>query len=90
MISTANIKSLILAALPDAEVEVHDPNMDGQHFAAIVVSEKFVGIPMIKQHRFVNDALKEYLNSGAIHALQLKTYTPAQWLQDHGSNVEFG
>jgi acid stress-induced BolA-like protein IbaG/YrbA len=90
MVSTTDIKSLILSALPDAQVEVYDPNMDGQHFAAVVISEKFVGIPMIKQHRFVNDALKEHLNSGAIHALQLKTYTPQQWQQSNGSNVQFG
>jgi acid stress-induced BolA-like protein IbaG/YrbA len=87
MISTADIKFLILSVLPDAEVQVHDPNMDGQHFAAIVISEQFVGLPMIKQHRFINDALKEYLNSGAIHALQLKTYTPEQW---QASSVQFG
>jgi acid stress-induced BolA-like protein IbaG/YrbA len=79
MISTADIESLLLEALPGAKVEVHDPNNDGQHFGAIVIAEQFTGLTTIKQHRLVNDALKAYLDSGAIHALQLKTYSPEQW-----------
>jgi acid stress-induced BolA-like protein IbaG/YrbA len=79
MISTADIESLIVASLPGAKVEVQDPNRDGQHFAAIVIAEQFNGLTTIKQHRLVNDALKQHLDSGAIHALQLKTYSPEQW-----------
>jgi len=83
MVSTEDIKSLILKALPDAQVQVLDPNNDGQHFAAIVIADQFEGLSMIKQHRFVNDALKEYLNSGLVHALQLKTYSPNQYRQSN-------
>jgi acid stress-induced BolA-like protein IbaG/YrbA len=79
MISTADIESLLLEALPGAKVEVQDPNHDGQHFGAIVIAEQFTGLTTIKQHRLVNAALKAYLDSGAIHALQLKTYSPEQW-----------
>lgn len=79
--SPTDIQALILAALPNAQVEVQDPNHDGQHFAAIVIAEQFKGLTMIKQHRLVNDALKAHLDSGMIHALQLKTYTPEQWQQ---------
>jgi acid stress-induced BolA-like protein IbaG/YrbA len=79
MISTTDIESLIAAALPGAKIEVQDPNRDGQHFAATVIAEQFSGLTTIKQHRLVNDALKAYLDSGAIHALQLKTYSPEQW-----------
>lgn len=89
MVSTQDIKSLILQALPDAEVQVLDPNNDGQHFAAIVIATQFEGLSMIKQHRYVNDALKEYLNSGLVHALQLKTYSPSQYQQSN-FNVEIG
>lgn len=83
MVSPENIKDLILAALPNAQVQVLDPNQDGQHFAAIVIAQEFEGLPMIKQHRLVNDALKAYLDSGLVHALQLKTYSPTQYQQSH-------
>ena len=41
MISHNNIAELISAALPNAKVQVEDPNHDGQHFSAIVVAEQF-------------------------------------------------
>jgi len=87
MLSTTDIETVILSALPGAKVEVQDPMRDGQHFNAVVVAEQFTGLTMIKQHRLVNDALKPYLDSGAIHAMQLKTYTLEQW---NSSNVQFG
>jgi acid stress-induced BolA-like protein IbaG/YrbA len=78
MISHQNIAELIRNTLPNAKVQVEDPNQDGQHFAAIVVAEQFEGLSMIKQHKLVYSAIQEHLDSGAIHALQLKTYSPSQ------------
>lgn len=85
MVSSENIKALILAVLPNAQVQVLDPNQDGQHFAAVVIAPEFEGLTMIKQHRLVNDALKEYLNTGLVHALQLKTYSPSQYQAENFS-----
>jgi acid stress-induced BolA-like protein IbaG/YrbA len=79
MISHQNIAELIRNTLPNAKVQVEDPNQDGQHFAAIVVAEQFEGLSMIKQHKLVYSAIQEHLDSGAIHALQLKTYSLSQW-----------
>ncbi len=83
----SELEALIRAKLPGAYVRVDDPMQDGQHFAATVVAEQFEGLTMLKQHRLVNEALQEYIDSGAVHAMQLKTYTPAQWQQ---SAVQFG
>jgi acid stress-induced BolA-like protein IbaG/YrbA len=79
MISDNNIAELIRNVLPNARVQVEDPNHDGQHFAAIVVAEQFEDLSMIKQHKLVYSAIQEHLDSGAIHALQLKTYSLSQW-----------
>ena len=79
MISHQNIAELIRNTLPNAKVQVEDPNRDGQHFSAIVVAEQFEGLSMIKQHKLVYSAIQEHLDSGAIHALQLKTYSLSQW-----------
>lgn len=76
---TQQIEALIAQALPDAQVRVDDMVGDGNHFQAIVISEQFVGLPMIKQHKLVYGALQSYLDDGTLHALSLKTYSPDQW-----------
>lgn len=43
----------------------------GSMFAILVESEKFKGIPMIKQHRLVNEVLKDEISKW--HGIQLKT-----------------
>ncbi|KAI5959119.1 hypothetical protein CANMA_004137 [Candida margitis] len=43
----------------------------GSMFAILVESPKFKGLPMIKQHRLVNDILKDEIKKW--HGLQLKT-----------------
>ncbi|KAG2732419.1 hypothetical protein G9P44_004836 [Scheffersomyces stipitis] len=43
----------------------------GSMFAIVVESERFKGIPMIKQHRLVNETLKDEIAQW--HGLQLKT-----------------
>lgn len=75
MVDPKEIHRLILEALPGAEVEVLDPMNDGDHLQATVVSDKFAGLTLVKQHKLVMDALREPLQ-GRLHALQLKTKTP--------------
>jgi BolA family transcriptional regulator, general stress-responsive regulator len=50
----------------------------GKHFRVTVVSAAFEGKPLVARHRLVNDALREQLASGAIHALALTTKTPEE------------
>ncbi len=80
------IERLIRAALPSAKVWVEDTVGDGHHFQAVVVAEQFQGLPLIKQHQLVNEALKTYLQDGRLHALALRTFTPAQWEQLRGTD----
>jgi acid stress-induced BolA-like protein IbaG/YrbA len=72
------IRPIILAALPDAHVVVEDPNNDGHHFQALVVSPEFDGLTLVKQHRLVMTPLREAFKE-KVHALALRTMTPAQW-----------
>ncbi|WP_395635260.1 BolA family protein [Sphingorhabdus sp.] len=69
------IEEMIQAALPDAIVEITDLAGDGNHYAARVVSESFRGMPRVKQHKVVYDALGGRMG-GVLHALQLTTATP--------------
>lgn len=71
----AEIESLIRSALPDAQVEITDLAGDGDHYAARVVSSAFAGLPRVKQHKLVYDALGGRMG-GVLHALQLTTAVP--------------
>ncbi len=69
------IRQLIEAGLPDARVDVRGE--DGVHFEAVVVSAAFAGKLPLARHRMVNATLGELMGR-EIHALQLKTLTPAE------------
>lgn len=72
----SEIKSLIEAGLPGAEVRVKG---DGSHYEAIVIGDCFEGKSMVEQQKMVYAVLNEHIASGAIHALSIKAYTPEKW-----------
>ncbi|MGF7146869.1 stress-induced morphogen [Sphingomonas zeicaulis] len=69
------IEAMIVAAIPDAHVEITDLAGDGDHYAARVVSETFRGVPRVRQHQAVYAALGGRMG-GVLHALQLTTAAP--------------
>ena len=69
------IEALIRAGLPDAQVEITDLAGDGDHYAARVVAESFRGMPRVRQHQLVYEALGGRMG-GVLHALQLTTAVP--------------
>jgi len=70
------IEAMIVAAIPDARVEIRDLAGDGDHYAARVVSESFAGMNRVRQHQAVYAALKGKMG-GELHALQLETAIPS-------------
>ncbi|OED36170.1 hypothetical protein AB834_03235 [PVC group bacterium (ex Bugula neritina AB1)] len=79
------IKKIIQQGLPDAKVKVLDPYNDGQHFEAIVASDTFKNISLIKQHQKVMNLLKNDFDSATIHALKLKTLTVEEYEETSNS-----
>jgi len=69
------IEQMIKEALPGAKVTIEDLRGDGDHYAAHVVYEGFKGLPRVKQHQMVYDALKGRMG-GELHALALQTSAP--------------
>ena len=63
---------MILAALPDAKIEVRDMTGTGDHFEISVISKNFSGKPIIEQHKMVFAALEKEMDK-RIHAVKLKT-----------------
>ena len=62
------IEAMILAAFPDAVVEIRDLAGDGDHYAARVVSPSFAGMSRVRQHQAVYAALKGKMGTD-LHAL---------------------
>ena len=73
--AASEIERLIREAIPDAEVEIRDLRGDGDHYAARVVSATFAGMPRVRQHQRVYEALGGRMG-GVLHALQLTTAAP--------------
>ena len=71
-----DIEAMILAAIPDAMVEIRDLAGDGDHYAARVISPSFAGMNRVRQHQAVYAALKGKMGTD-LHALQLETLVPS-------------
>ena len=71
--SPEKIREMIQAQLPDAQVTTAGEECN---FTIEVTSEAFVGKSPIQRHCMINDIFKPYLESGALHALSIKTKVP--------------
>ena len=72
--ATEPLQTLLERAFPDAaEVRVEDRTGGGDHFQVTVRSARFNGLPLLEQHRLVNDALADRLRDGTIHELRITT-----------------
>ena len=72
--SAEPLHTLLERAFPEAtELSVVDRTGSGDHFQGTVSSPRFDALPLIDQHRLVNDALAEPLRDGTIHELRIKT-----------------
>ncbi len=72
------VQKLIEAGLPGALVKVEDTTGGGDHFEALVVSNAFEGKSLVERHQVVYAALGDAMRQ-RVHALALRTLTPAQY-----------
>ncbi|MEI7613928.1 MAG: BolA family protein [Betaproteobacteria bacterium] len=75
MIDTEQLKKIIIDGMPCNAIHVES---DGQHFEALIVSAEFEGKSRVKRQQMINALLKSYFDSGELHALSMKTITPAE------------
>lgn len=52
---------------------------DGRHWYATIVSSAFEGKRLIARHQQVYATLGSRMQTDEVHALSMKTYTPAEW-----------
>ena len=76
----SEVKKCIEAGIPGAEAMV---SVDGTKFTAVVVSPEFEGKTMIAEQKMVYAAVNAHIQSGAIHALTIKAYTPEEWAAEN-------
>ncbi len=69
------VRDFIAAGLSCEHLEVDG---DGRHFFATIVSSQFEGKLRVARHQLVYAALGERMRE-EIHALSMKTLTPAEW-----------
>jgi len=69
------VRDYISAGLPCTKLEVEG---DGQHFFATIVSAEFDGLTRVRRHQRVYAALGDRMRE-QIHALSMKTLTPAEF-----------
>ena len=82
----AEVQQYIAAGLPCTELQVEG---DGRHFFATIVSTEFEGLIRVRRHQRVYAALGERMRE-EIHALSMKTLTPAEWAREQADPAAAG
>jgi len=75
---TEAVANLIRQGISGAQVTVTG---DGSHFEAVVISDVFAGKTPIQKHRLVMATVRAQIESGELHALSIKSFTPDQWAE---------
>ena len=70
------LRSLIAAGLPCDHLLVEG---DGRHWSAVIVSAAFQGKRPIQRHQLVYATLGARMHTDEVHALSMRTLTPAEW-----------
>ena len=74
--TTDDIKKLIEAGVENSTATV--TGGEGK-YEAIVVSDSFKDLSMVKEHQLVYATVKDQIASGELHALSIKAFTSKEW-----------
>jgi stress-induced morphogen len=75
--SPQELETRLRDAFPDSEILIEDLAGDGDHYRARIVSGRFKGLPRVRQHQMVYEALGGRMG-GELHALALQTSAPTE------------
>jgi acid stress-induced BolA-like protein IbaG/YrbA len=82
MITEDVIRQRLVKGLNASDIDVvveGDGCVGGARLHITVVSNVFVGKPMIQRHRMVNNLFLDEINSNKIHSVTIKAYTSDQF-----------
>ena len=72
------VEALLAAGLPDCDIKVES---DGSHYTVVAVGEVFAGMRAVKRQQTVYALLNDAIASGAIHAVNMRLFTPEEAAQ---------
>ena len=78
----ATFKVLLQDHLSECEFQVQG---EGNHYDIVAIGDVFEGLRPVKKQQLIYAALNEQIADGTIHAVNIRTYTPAQW-QESSAN----
>ena len=70
------LQAIISASIDCEHIELSG---DGRHWYATIVSNIFEGQRLIQRHQRVYATLGGRMQTDEVHALSMKTFTPAEW-----------
>ena len=71
-IERLELTNILQQSFPNAQIKITDLVGDGDHYSLEITDHSFAGLPLIKQHKMVKDALKGLLHE-QLHAITIKT-----------------
>ena len=72
----ASVQALLEAHLTDCQFHVQG---EGSHYDIAAIGEVFDGLRPVKKQQLVYAALSDHIADGSIHAVNIRTFTPAEW-----------
>jgi len=57
---------------------------DGYQYQVTIVSDVFINKPKVARQQWVYAQLKDFITTGRLHALSMKTWTKEEWGEQHG------
>jgi acid stress-induced BolA-like protein IbaG/YrbA len=74
--NSEDVTTLLEKTLSDCQIEV---DSQGSHFNVLVVGDLFEGKREVQRQQLIYAVLNESISSGAIHAVNMKLFTPQEW-----------
>lgn len=72
----ATVKQLLQNHLGDCEFHVQG---EGNHYAITAIGAAFEGLRPVQKQQLVYGALNACIADGSVHAVNISTFTPAEW-----------
>lgn len=66
------------------EVDFVQVEGDGYHYQLTIVSDVFLNKSNLARQQWVYAKLKDFITSGKLHALSMKTWTKEEWERHNG------
>lgn len=81
MISNESLEQFLLKS---EDVDFVKVDGDGYHYQLVIVSDAFSGKSPVARQQWVYGKLKEFITTGSLHALSMKTWTKEEWEKNRG------